>query len=139
MSQPFEILEHTADIGLRAFGGSSAELFENAAAALLAISYQHDSVAERETREIAATGDDRESLLVNWLQELVWLIDGEGWLPHHVTVREITATAVKGIASGEPRDGARHDFHVIVKAITYHQLAIREKNGQWTAEVYLDI
>jgi SHS2 domain-containing protein len=139
MKEPFEILEHTADVGLRAWGASPAELFESAAAALLAISYERETVVERESREIAADGADRESLMVNWLQEIVWLIDGEWWLPRRVSIREISDTSVRGTAHGEPRDAARHKFNVIVKAVTYHQLKVGQEAGRWRAEVFLDI
>lgn len=135
MADSFEILEHTADIGLRAWGNSETEVFENAAAALLAISYQRETVREQETRQIAVSGDDRESLMVNWLQELLWLIDGEAWLPGRVAVQELTATSITGTAYGEPRDQSRHEFNVIVKAATYHQIKV----DAGVAEVYLDI
>lgn len=136
---PFEILEHTADIGLRARGATPAEMFENAAAGLLEIALERETVDERESRPIAVEGPDREALLVNWLQEMVWLLEGESWLPRRVDVREVSARRVAGTAHGEPRDPSRHRFRVIVKAVTYHQLSVREENGVWTAEVYLDI
>ena len=135
----FEILEHTADIGFRAFGATEAELFQNAAAALISISYRPETVTERETRAIAAVGEDRESLMVNWLQELLWLIDGECWLPRRVEVQEITGGRIAATAYGEPRNSECHEFNVIVKAVTYHQLRVGRDAERWVAEVYLDI
>lgn len=135
----FEILEHTADIGVRARGPSLAALFENAAAGLLDVAFDAGAVAARESRPLVAEDTDRESLLLNWLQEVLWLVDGEGWLPQRVEVREISETRVTGVAHGEPRDPARHAFRVIVKAVTYHLLSVREEQGAWVAEVYLDI
>ena len=136
---PFEILEHTADIGLRARGASLEALFENAAAAMLEIAAERETVAERETLPLAAEAGDREALLVNWLQEVLWLVDGEGWLPRRVTVAEISETRVAGAAHGESRDPARHRLRIIVKAVTFHQLSVRNEDGLWVAEVYLDI
>ena len=136
---PFEILEHTADIGVRARGPSLAALFENAAAGLLDVAFDAGAVTARENRPLLAEAADRESLLLNWLQEVVWLVDGEGWLPRHVEVHQISETRVTGVARGEPRDPARHAFRVIVKAVTYHLLSVREQQGAWVAEVYLDI
>ncbi len=136
---PFEILEHTADVGLRAFGGTLAALFENAAAGLLEIALDRATVFEREMRPVRAEATDREALLVNWLQEILWLVDGERWLPRRVSVAEISQTRVAGAAHGEPRDATRHLLRIIVKAITYHQLSVREQNGIWVAEVFLDI
>lgn len=137
--QPFEILEHTADIGVRARGPSLAALFENAAAGLLDVAFDAGAVAAKESRPLVAEATDRESLLLNWLQEVLWLVDGEGWLPARVEVHQISETRVTGVAKGEPRDPARHAFRVIVKAVTYHLLSVREEHGAWVAEVYLDI
>ena len=137
--EPFEILEHTADIGVRARGPSLAALFENAAAGLLDVAFDAGAVAARESRPLLAEAADRESLLVNWLDEILWLVDGEGWLPHLVEVHEISETRVTGIARGESRDPSRHLLRMIVKAITYHLLSVREERGAWVAEVYLDI
>jgi len=136
---PFEILEHTADIGVRARGPSLAALFENAAAGLLDVAFDAGAVTARESRPLVAEAADRESLLLNWLQEVLWLVDGEGWLPRRVEVHEISETRVTGVARGEPRDPARHVLRVIVKAVTYHLLSVREDRGAWVAEVYLDI
>ena len=136
---PFEILEHTADVGLRARGETLAALFENAAAGFLEIAFDRETVGEGEVRPLVVEADDREALLVNWLQEILWLVDGEGWLPRRVAVGEISETRVAGAAHGEPRNSARHRFCIIIKAITYHQLSVREEKGVWVAEVYLDI
>ena len=137
--QPFEILEHTADVGLRARGPSLAALFENTAAGLLTVGYDPCAVQGRESRTLSAEGPDREALLVNWLGEILWLVDGEGWLPSSVQVNQISATRVTGIARGEPRDPSRHLLRMIIKAVTYHLLSVREQDGTWVAEVYLDI
>jgi len=138
-SPPFEILEHTADVGLRARGETPAELFENAAAGFLEIALDRETVQERESRPLAAEAADREALLVNWLQEVLWLVDAEGWLPRRVAVEEISETRVSGTAYGEPRDTARHRFRIIIKAVTYHQLAVVQAGGGWRATVFLDV
>ena len=137
--EPFEILEHTADIGLRARGETQAALFENAAVGFLEIALERETVAERETRPLAANAADREALLVNWLQEILWLVDAEGWLPRRVVVEQISERRVLGAAHGEPRDPARHRFRSLIKAATYHQLSVREEDGVWVGEVFLDI
>lgn len=137
--EPFEILEHTADIGVRARGASLAALFENAAAGFLSVAYDPIAVQGKDSRNLVAEGPDREALLVNWLDEILWLVDGEGWLPSRIQVNQISETRVTGLARGEPRDPSRHLLRMIVKAITYHQLSVREQHGSWVAEVYLDI
>jgi SHS2 domain-containing protein len=135
----FEILEHTADIGFRARGGTLAELFENAAQALVAVALELDDIAERETYPLAAQGEDYESLLVNWLSEALYWLDGERVAMRRFRIREFTPYRLSGEGLGEPRDPARHRAKLIVKGVTYHQLKISQDPSGWQAEVFLDI
>jgi SHS2 domain-containing protein len=138
--EAYDILEHPADIGLRARGATVEKLFENAAAGMMEIAAVRAGIAERQQRSMAAEAPDREALLVNFLQEVLWLVDGEGWLPRRVAVGQISETLVAATAFGEPRDASRHQMRLIIKAVTYHQLAIRQgADGGWEAEVYFDI
>jgi SHS2 domain-containing protein len=135
----FEILEHTADLGFRAAGATLAELFENAAEALVAIALNPENVEARETIRLEAKGESREALLVNWLSEVLYFLDGEHRAMRGFKVRELTESRVAGEARGERRDPARHEPRLVVKGITYHQLKIEEIEQGWQCEVYLDI
>ena len=135
----YEILEHPADVGLLARGATQAELFENAAAGMMEIAVEPAGVAEREQKRIVAEATDREALLVNFLQEVLWLVDGESWLARRVVVEQISGTSVSATAFGEPRNPARHAMRLIIKAVTYHQLSVRQQSEGWRAEVYFDI
>lgn len=135
----FRILEHTADVGIRAFGDTMAELFENAALAVQSLALDPEQVEPRYSYPLTANGDDPESLLVNWLNEVIYHLDGRRVAMARIVVETIEATSVSGCAWGEPRDPKRHPAQLVVKAATYHQLSIREDSGRWTAEVYLDV
>ena len=135
----FEILEHPADIGFRAFGATVAELFENAAVAMLAIAQELEDVSPRMEYPLAASGTDYESLLVNWLNEVLYWSDGKQIALCGFQVNEISENAVAAIGLGEPRNAAHHRAKVIVKAVTYHQLKVMQTPEGWCAEVYLDI
>jgi SHS2 domain-containing protein len=135
----FEILEHTADLGFRATGATLAELFENAAEALVAIALNPENVEARETIALEAKGESREALLVNWLSEVLYWIDGEHRAMRGFKVRELTEGRVAGEAQGERRNAARHEPRLVVKGITYHQLKIEQSEQGWLCEVYLDI
>jgi SHS2 domain-containing protein len=134
----FELLDHPADIGFRAYGRDLAELFENSALALLSIALELDTITPAVSYPVAAEGPDSEVLLVNWLEEVLYLLDGKHIAVHHATVHRISDTSVAGVTSGEPRE-AHHRARVIVKAVTYHQLRVERTGDTWTAEVYLDI
>lgn len=136
---PFQILEHPADIGFRAFGDTLAELFENAAVALVSIASEIEDVAPREAYPFEAVAPDVESLLVAWLSEVLYWFDGKRIAFRSFRVLEIASERMIGRGMGEPRDPNHHRQKLIVKAVTWHQLRIREDQGQWTAEVYLDV
>jgi SHS2 domain-containing protein len=135
----FEILEHTADIGFRARGRTPAELFESAAEALVAIAVELEDITERETYPLAAEGEDFESLLVNWLSEVLYWLDGKRLAMRRFRILEFTPYRVRGEGLGEPCDPARHRAKLIVKGVTYHQLKIGQEAGGWWAQVFLDI
>jgi SHS2 domain-containing protein len=135
----FEILEHTADIGFRATAESLPELLETAADALAAIALDTSRVAERETYPVAAEGDALDSLLVNWLNEILYLVDGRRIAPRRFRVLEVASGRVRAEAAGEPRDNQRHEPKLVVKGVTYHQLRIEQGADGWICEVFLDI
>jgi SHS2 domain-containing protein len=139
MRPGFEILEHTADTGFRARADSLEELFAQAAAALVSIALDPSGARGLECRELAVRGPDLEELLVNWLNEVLWLLDGCGFAPASFNVLEIHGGGLRAAVSGEPRDGARHPPRIVVKAATFHQLRLARDGNGWTAEVFLDV
>jgi SHS2 domain-containing protein len=135
----FEILEHTADIGFRAWGETTAKMFENAALALESIAFDVEKVAPREPYPLAVTGEDYESLLVNWLSEALYYMDARRILLRRFEVQCIDPKKVAGRGWGEPLDAVRHQAKVMVKGVTYHQLKIERAGQIWRATVFLDI
>ena len=137
--EPFRILEHTADIGFEALGATRAEVFANAGRALFHIIVDGDVVSPREEVEILAQGATPSELLVNWLSELLYLQDAEGWLFRDFEVISLSDNSIQTVARGEKFDPARHQIKLLVKAITYHQLVLEETARGWRAQVYVDI
>jgi len=135
----FELLEHTADIGFRVRTRTPAELFEACAEALISISIDLDLVEPRAAWPLEAAGEDAESLLVNWLNEVLYLWDARRLALRRFRVLEITAGRVAGEALGEPWDPARHRARLLVKGVTYHQLRTGQDEEGWYAQVFLDV
>jgi SHS2 domain-containing protein len=135
----WEILEHTADTGFRVRAGSFPTLLEQAAEALCAVALDASFAGESRSYPVHAEGCDPESLLVNWLNEVLWIIDGLGIAPARIRVTDAAASTVEGVIEGEPRDDDRHPPRMVVKAATYHQLKVLQSADGWLAEVYLDI
>lgn len=115
------------------------ELFEQAAAALVSIAMETDAIEPRETYPIEAHAEDREALLVNFLNEVLWLHDGRRIAMRRFRVLSLSDESIRAEAYGEPFNPARHAAKVVVKAVTYHQLRIASDEGGWCCEVYLDI
>ena len=139
MGTPFEVLEHTADVGFEVRGSSLADLFERAGRAFLELSIDTSRVEARDERALALTSDDLPSLLVDFLSELLYLVDSGRHIPAVIAVEGISATRLAVRLTGEPRDLGRHPWKLIVKAVTYHGLEVAEEAGTWHARVFLDI
>ena len=137
--EPFRVLEHTADVGFEAFGRTREEVFANAARALMNIVVDLDSVNPAAAVPVQAEGSDPPDLLVNWLSEILYLYDADGWVFRGFEVRSLTDRSISAIARGEKFDPARHQVNLLVKAVTYHQLALEKTADGWRAQVYVDI
>ena len=135
----FRILEHPADIGFEAFGSTREEVFANAARALFHLIVDLDSVAPRREVAVQVEGSDPASLLVNWLSELLYLNDAEGWLFSEFEVERLDDRSLTARTRGEKFDRTRHRAKLQVKAITYHQLELERTAEGWQARVYVDI
>ncbi len=136
--QPFEVIEHTADVGIIAYGRSLEELFANAAIGMMSFLIDLASVRVVQQRTVTADADDREGLLIAWLNELLVLLNADGFVPGRFTVRDLTDTQLRAEVAGEPVDPTRHHFHLDVKAATYHSLEIKQ-DGLWQARVIFDV
>ena len=135
----FEILEHTADTGFRVCAPTLEGLFEEAGMALESIVLDASEVLPAAEIEITAGGEDLEALLVNFLSEVLFQLDGTRIVFGRFEVSEFFQGGVAVRAWGEPRDAGRHPPKIVVKGVTYHQLRVWQEAERWCAEVYLDI
>ncbi len=138
-SRQFEIIEHPADVGFIAYGATREELFANAAHAMMTLACDPQRLAERESRPIEVNGADIESLLYDWLAEILALADAEQIFFRRAEVQAMEADRVRGTVYGEKYDKQRHRAGTYIKAVTYHQLKVEQSADGWTARVYLDV
>ncbi len=130
----FEEIPHTADWSFRAFGRDLRELFENAAYAMFALEgAEPDETKVMRTVEVA--GIDYESLLVNWLTELLWLQESNHETYHRFEIETITPTTLRARVFGTPMT----QLNKIIKAVTYHNLRIEQTQEGWQATVVVDV
>jgi SHS2 domain-containing protein len=134
-----EVFEHTADLGLRIRAASLAGLFEEAAAAMLALSVANlDAVEPVQSVTFELTADAYEDLLHDWLSELNFTLGTRRLVCARFAV-ELDGTSLRATAWGEPLDPARHQLALEIKAVTYHGLKVEQDEGGWLAEVIVDI
>ncbi len=128
MVKDFEILSHTADIGIIAYGSDMAEAFSNAARGMFSLIAEPESHRETEGRDTQLTAPDRESLLVAWLNELIYLFDVENIIFKKFDITLVGETELKASSYGD-KVGHKHKLKMGIKAATYHMLKIEENNG----------
>lgn len=139
MHKPFETLEHTADVGLKSSGDTLAEAFVNAAKGMFSLIIDPDTISEDDGVEVYVEAEDREALLVEWLNELLYLFEVDHWIFRRFVIEETDDEHfLKGKAFGEELDLGRHQIKIQIKAVTYHMLKV-EHDDHWIAQVIFDV
>jgi len=138
MGKDFEILDHTADVGVIAYGADLKQAFANAARALFSMITELDDVEEVLYRDIDLTASDEESLLVGWLNELIYRFDAESILFERFDIIQLDDTRLKARSYGEKVDSSKHKLKTGVKAATYHMLKVDKTDG-FRVQVLFDI
>lgn len=134
----FEILEHTADAGIVAYGATMADAFAAAAEGMYALMVDLDGVRERLSRDVAAAGVDERQLLEHWLLELLFLTETERLLFRRFDVR-IDGTSLRARAFGETIDQERHLLGGDVKGITRHLTLVEREDGGYRVRALVDM
>jgi SHS2 domain-containing protein len=133
----YEILEHTADVGLRARAATVTTLFEQTTRGLCDIAgIWQDAPGSSVAIDVEAR--DREGLIVDWLNEVLYLHDSRNVAVGSVEVDEVSEQRARGRVTVHPL-GEGAETAIQVKAVTYHQLDVREIPSGWSATVFFDI
>jgi len=139
MTKHCETIEHTADAGLSARADSAEELFEVLAEGLAQFIGPSENVQPLEMRTVETAAEDLEALAVDFLWDVMSLIQIDRFVISKADVTFTGANAVRAELHGEPYQADRHEIHTEVKAVTYHQLKIAKEQGQWVGRVILDL
>ncbi|MBU3905075.1 MAG: archease [Nanoarchaeota archaeon] len=124
----FKFVEHTADIGIEAYGENMKETFANAALGLFEIMIDTTKVEEKETIEITAKGEDIQSLLYDFLEQFLIIHDTDNLVFSRVVVNKLTDDfKIEATAYGEEFDTNKHEGRSGIKAITYQRMNITDK------------
>lgn len=133
----FELIEHTADMGLKAYGKNLAEAFVNAAYGMFSIIAELDDFKEKETRRVEINGDDKESLLFEWLNTLLYYFDVEGLVFKRCNISEFGESFLKADCIGEKYNPKRHHLKTGIKSATYYMLEVDKAKNQ--VQVIFDV
>ena len=138
----FQFFDHTGDIGVDIDAADPGALFADAARAFSETITDREALAADELIEVSLSADAIDLLLVDWLSELVYRFDADGWLSRDVEV-EVSGAAdqwtLRARLSGDRLDPERHEVRVLVKAVTYHALEVVQIGPRWHARVIFDI
>ena len=130
--------EHGADIGVRGFGATKAEAFEQAGLALIAVVADLRTIGEFERVSLDCQAPDDELLLAEWLNTLIYEMATQRMLFSRFAVK-LEGTRLSAEARGEPVDVARHHPAVEVKGATYTMLRVAREAGGWLAQTVVDV
>lgn len=134
----WEHFEHVADIGVRGFGESPSEAFEQCALAMMAIMTDLSLISDKESIEIGCEEPDPELLLVDWLNAVIYEVATRKMLfgRFKVTIQD---GSLKARIWGEQIDVERHHPAVEIKGATYTELALYQVQGRWIAQCIVDV
>ena len=137
----YSYFDHAADVGIDIRGASDRELLENGASALLALILDTERVREDGTRTVSlrVDGIDREDVLVNWLREVLYAAQAEGFAAKAARVTSVGPTFATGALFGEAFDSTRHERREELKGVTHHAVRIEQGPDGLHARVVVDV
>ena len=147
----YETFDHTADIGIRAWGSEFSQVFEEAAKALFSVIVDLKTVSPRQKVKIELAKDSGEELFLSWLKELLFIFETKHLLLSEFKIIDLNPASSQSSpglnpgycliaeVSGEVLNNNKHALGREVKAITLHQFKLVHDQGRYLAEVILDI
>lgn len=135
----FTLIDHTADIGILVQGTNLKELFQNAGEALLQIMLKGDPGRQTLMQSLSVSGSDYADLMVRWLSEILYLFQGEKRIVNAIRIQDIRPYQLTAQIETMAFDPTLHEILYEIKAVTYHQIEVIQKDKQWQARVIFDI
>jgi SHS2 domain-containing protein len=135
----YQIIDHTADLGIIIKGADVKNLFILAAKAMIEIMVKGGISGKTAIRDVLVEGEDFSDLMVRWLGEILYIFAAEKLIADSIEIRSLSPTQLKAtlaLASFEPE---HHQVKREIKAVTYHQISVDQVNDGWEARVIFDI
>ena len=139
----YKFFEHTADTIFEAYGKTYEAAFANAALAMQEVMTNTAKVSAKQEEKITAKGQDLKALLYDFLEKFLILKDAKNLVFSEVKVEKITEGVgecrLTAVARGERFDPGKHTNKTVVKAVTYHEMEVGEKDNKKYVRVLVDI
>ena len=142
MDKIYELIDHTADLSIKVYGKDLEELLKNSSAAMMDVICDLNTIELKNQYSVSSSGNSEEELLVNLLQELLYLHEVKKRLFCKFEFKindNIKNREVEGNVWGEEIDFSRHDLLNDIKGVTYSDLKVEHKNGKLSAKITFDI
>lgn len=139
--KPYEFLPHTADVRIKAYGKDLAEAFMNCAYATTDTITDHTKIKPTTEKTIKVESENKESLLYDFLEQFLILLDSEGFLLNKIKKLKIIKNKklkIKALVTGDTHP-EKYEIITHVKAITYQEMEIAEEKGKIVIGFILDI
>jgi SHS2 domain-containing protein len=139
MSVGYELVDHTADIGVRLWGPTAEEVFEQAALALFSLVCDPLRTEDLQSVELELEAESMDLLLAAWLNELLYVFEARALVLTQFDILELGERSLRASVTGEPLDTSRHIMCGGVKAATLHELSLERRDDHWEGFVLLDV
>ena len=134
----FELFEHTADIGVRGIGETVEESFEECAKAMTSIMVDLETIELTKTIAVEISSNDLNSLLIDWLNEILAQMDVESMVFSGFKVK-IKDNSLTAELKGEDLNQSKHNTKTEVKAATFHESFVKQEDNKWVAQCIVDV
>lgn len=135
----YQIIDHTADLGIIVDGTDEKNLFIRTAQAMTDLMVEGDISKETVIKDVVIEGEDFPDLMVRWLGEILYLFDGENLIVNSITIKSISPTKLKSTLTLTSFETEQHQVKREIKAVTYHQISVDKVNDGWQARIIFDI
>lgn len=138
MQEVIKQIDISGDVGLEIYGSDIKAVFTNAALGLYRL-ITPSKVAGIETINLTVTGENKENLMIKWLNELIYIFDVDAFIASKVIIQNIIETELFAVLIGDFFDADRYERGLLIKAATYHNLVFEKQNNGYIVKVIFDI
>ncbi len=135
---PYRYIEHTADMGIEAWGSTREEALKEVFNAFTTLLYDTEKVEPMEEKEVRTSSKSLTSGVVDFLSQVLYRYDGEGFLSKElIEIRNLNPVWV--VIKGEPFIREKHELRKLIKAVTYHKASFKKRKDIYKIRIILDV